>query len=169
MKTAQPEVTLSPADMSSVLALEMTGFPQRERWSEHSWQAELQLPSRCGFAVREGRVVVAVCLLSVVLGEAELLRIVVDPARRGRGLARRLLDEGIRWARSRGAVRMLLEVREDNGSARRLYASAGFAQIHRRENYYGPDKDALVLARTLAPGAPFGTVPPGTAEEEIHD
>ena len=125
MRTAEHESVLSPADMSSLLALEATGFPVRERWSAHSWQAELQTPSRRGFAVRDGRTVVAACLVSVLLGEAALLR---------------------------GARRMLLEVREDNTAARRLYAATGFTQIHRRENYYGPDKDALVLARTLAPG-----------------
>lgn len=152
MRTAEHESVLSPADMSSLLALEATGFPVRERWSAHSWQAELQTPSRRGLAVRDGRTVVAACLVSVLLGEAELLRIVVDPAQQDRGIGRRLLDEGTRWACSRGARRMLLEVREDNTAARRLYAATGFTQIHRRENYYGPDKDALVLARTLAPG-----------------
>ncbi|SER80911.1 ribosomal-protein-alanine N-acetyltransferase [Propionibacterium cyclohexanicum] len=156
MKTAQLVSVLSAADLSSLLALEAAGFGQRERWSARSWQAELLAASRHGFAVRRGRDVVAACLVSVMLGEAELLRIVVAPQQRGQGLGRRLLGEAIVCARECGAERMLLEVSEHNDVARALYASAGFVPIHRRENYYGPDKDALVMAKTMTSAATRG-------------
>lgn len=160
MTTAAPPQELSPADLSSLLALEAGGFEPRQRWSERSWQAELRTPSRHGLVVRRDRSLVAACLVSVVLGEAELLRIVVDPSHRGQGLGRRLLAEAIAWARSCGAARILLEVGEDNAVAAGLYASAGFRRIHRRENYYGPGKDALVMVKDLTSGV---------IEEEAHD
>ena len=53
-----------------------------------------------------------------------------------------------------GAVRLFLEVAEDNVAARALYERAGFGQIGRRKAYYAaPDggrTDALVLALDLA-------------------
>lgn len=154
---------LSPADLASLTALEGSGFPERERWSSRSWHAELQAAGRRGFALREGWETVAAALGSVVLGDAELLRIIVAPSHREHGLARRLLGQVLDWAGEQGASRMLLEVREDNAAARALYRGAGFSQIHRRENYYGPGSHALVMAKPLT--GPAGSEAARTEEE----
>ena len=47
---------------------------------------------------------------------------------RGRGVGRALLDAVERRARELGCVKLTLEVQENNARARRVYASAGFAQ-----------------------------------------
>jgi ribosomal protein S18 acetylase RimI-like enzyme len=53
----------------------------------------------------------------------------VHPDHRRRGVARRLLLEGVESARARGARRISLEVRADNTAARRLYEELGFRQV----------------------------------------
>ena len=87
-------------------------------------------------------------------GEAEILSVAVAPARRGRGLARKLLDLHLRRLAGLGAVAVFLEVDEDNAPARRLYARAGFREVGRRPAYYArdgaPPANALVLRRDLA-------------------
>lgn len=67
------------------------------------------------------------------------------------GYARSLLRYLQTLAATRGAERLLLEVRESNLSGRGLYASLGFTEIARRKNYYPAPlrEDALVLARDL--------------------
>ncbi|HEU4456688.1 MAG TPA: GNAT family N-acetyltransferase [Longimicrobium sp.] len=55
-----------------------------------------------------------------------LYDIVVDPAERGRGVGRMLLDATLAALRSRGAPRCLLSTAERNESAQRLFARAGF-------------------------------------------
>ena len=50
----------------------------------------------------------------------------VDPAARGSGAGRMLLDAIVDWARGAGADRVALDVTRGNDAAERLYARAGF-------------------------------------------
>ena len=74
-------------------------------------------------------------LVKAAPGEEELLLIGVDPAHRGKGLGRALLEHFLAAARSRGAERVFLEMRANN-PAQSLYTSIGFTPIGRRPDYY---------------------------------
>ena len=52
--------------------------------------------------------------------------IVVDPAHRGHGVGRTLLDATLAALAARGAPRVVLSTAEQNDSAQRLFARAGF-------------------------------------------
>ncbi|MGJ7440140.1 GNAT family N-acetyltransferase [Aquipuribacter sp. MA13-6] len=70
--------------------------------------------------------------------DADVQTLAVDPARRGLGLGRLLVDLARSQAREAGARRLGLEVREDNRAALALYTSAGFRPQGRRPGYYAP-------------------------------
>ena len=55
-----------------------------------------------------------------------LYDIVVDPAQRGQGVGRQLLDATLAALAERGAPRVVLSTAEQNEPAQRLFASAGF-------------------------------------------
>lgn len=55
-----------------------------------------------------------------------LYDIVVDPARRGQGVGRMLLDATLEALEARGAPRVVLSTAERNEPAQRLFARAGF-------------------------------------------
>ena len=55
-----------------------------------------------------------------------LYDIVVDPARRGQGIGRLLLDATLAALAERGAPRVVLSTAEQNEAAQRLFARAGF-------------------------------------------
>jgi ribosomal protein S18 acetylase RimI-like enzyme len=55
-----------------------------------------------------------------------LYDVVVDPARRGQGIGRMLLDATLAELRARGAPRVVLSTAERNEAAQRLFARAGF-------------------------------------------
>jgi ribosomal protein S18 acetylase RimI-like enzyme len=55
-----------------------------------------------------------------------LYDIVVDPAHRGRGVGRLLLDATLHALAGQGAPRVVLSTAEQNESAQRLFARAGF-------------------------------------------
>ena len=86
--------------------------------------------------------------------EAEILSIAVAGARRGRGLAGKLLSLHLRRLAALSARAVFLEVDEHNIPAIRLYDRAGFHEISRRPNYYpnagAKAAAALVLRRDLA-------------------
>lgn len=90
-------------------------------------------------------------LAKVVLDEAELLTIAVDPVSQGRGLGWLLLSQIEQAAAAMGATGMVLEVSAENGAARALYAKAGYRQVGMRNRYYrtpsGRRVDALILSR----------------------
>ena len=101
------------------------------------------------------------------LSGADLLTIATIPSVRGRGIASLMLIELVSTAREVGCPDVLLEVRQSNGAAQRLYARHGFVPIGRRRRYYqAPPEDAVVMHLTLRPRpGPVGAEPgdPGEA------
>ncbi|MHB1009284.1 MAG: GNAT family N-acetyltransferase [Propionibacteriaceae bacterium] len=144
-------------DLDAIMALEESGF-DHGRWSRESWGAELTAPDRQVLAYRDadGRLV-AVATLQLVDDFGDLLRVVVAPERRGQGIARKLLVASILMAQASGAVRVLLEVEQDNAPALSVYGRLGFSPIDRRRDYYGPGRHAIVMELPIdaySPGSP---------------
>lgn len=84
--------------------------------------------------------------------EEELLLLGVVPMMRRRGHGAALLEQFLAGARSRGATRALLEMRQGN-PAEMLYRKAGFEQVGYRAGYYrgkyGERGDAVTFACQL--------------------
>ena len=132
-------------DLDAIMALEASGF-DHAGWSRDSWVGELTAPDRQVLAYRDADDrLVAVATLHLVADFGDLLRVVVAPERRGEGIARKLLVASILMAQAHGAVRILLEVEEDNAPALAVYTRLGFSPIDRRSDYYGPGHHALVM------------------------
>ena len=86
------------------------------------------------------------------LTSADLLTIATIPAARGRGIASLMLTELVATAREMSCPDVLLEVRQSNETAQRLYTRHGFVPIGRRRRYYqAPPEDAVVMRLTLRP------------------
>ncbi|MDP5071516.1 MAG: GNAT family N-acetyltransferase [Congregibacter sp.] len=92
----------------------------------------------CGFAA-----------CSRVLDEATLLNLVVVPAQRSGGVASGLLAALCERLSAAGVARVLLEVREGNLKAQRLYLAAGFKRDGQRKNYYAGQKGAAAETAVL--------------------
>jgi len=132
-------------DLDAIMDLEASGF-DHAGWSRDSWAGELTASDRQVLAYRDvDDRLVAVATLHLVADFGDLLRVVVAPERRGQGIARKLLIASILMAQAKGAVRILLEVEEDNAPAHAVYVRLGFSPIDRRRDYYGPGHHALVM------------------------
>ena len=84
--------------------------------------------------------------------EAEILSVAVAARERGRGIARDMLAMHMRRLAGAGCRTIFLEVDETNQPARRLYKSAGFREVGRRDSYYRQGTQttaALVLRRDI--------------------
>ena len=89
---------------------------------------------------------------SRVLDEGSIRNIAVRAGQRERGLGGMLLARSLDCMKGAGATRCLLEVRESNAAARRLYESAGFTTDGERKNYYRAGdgrEDAVLMSRKL--------------------
>lgn len=149
---------LREADLDQLVALERRCFPTP--WSRELYAEELRRPP--GEAVRiaardaagGGRLVGAA--LAASIGDAwHVMNVLVDPTARGRGIARRLLDELLERSAAIGVGEgWTLEVRDGNEAAIRLYEGAGFEHAGRRPGYYADTgEDALVMWRYARAGS----------------
>ncbi|MDD2876165.1 MAG: GNAT family N-acetyltransferase [Acidiphilium sp.] len=98
-----------------------------------------------GFIADQGGMVIA----RAVADEAEVLTIGVVPALRRQGIARGLIEAVAAESAGRGARTLFLEVAAENQAALALYRAAHFHEAGVRRNYYGDDRDALLLRRAL--------------------
>ncbi|MEZ5101297.1 MAG: ribosomal protein S18-alanine N-acetyltransferase [Thermoleophilia bacterium] len=84
-----------------------------------------------------------------------VMNIAVDPAQRGRGLARGMLRELFRLTANDQLRGYTLEVRVSNASAIRLYEGLGFVARGLRRGYYTDNReDAIVMWRDADGPAP---------------
>jgi ribosomal-protein-alanine N-acetyltransferase len=123
-----------------------------EAWSAGQCLGMLSLPGVWLSFSEDGDRTTGFALSRLLIDEAELLLLAVDPDARGQGMGRALIERTVVVAAEKGAQRLLLEVREDN-PALALYRGAGFSEIGRRQKYYqgadGTSRDALTLARPI--------------------
>lgn len=84
-------------------------------------------------------------------GEAELLRIAVDPAVRRGGAGRRILRHCQAELARMGVEACHLEVRVSNAGARLLYESEGWENRGLRRGYYRDGEDAALYGWNLGP------------------
>lgn len=90
-------------------------------------------------------------LAGVVPGgkSAWILGLGVEPAERGHGHGRRLLRAGLARLTDHGVGEVRLSVEPANHAAIRLYRSFGFTEAGRRDDYFGPHEDRLIMALLL--------------------
>jgi [ribosomal protein S18]-alanine N-acetyltransferase len=84
---------------------------------------------------------------TAVASEWEIENVVAAAAFLRRGIANKLVRNLIQRAENEAASAILLEVRESNLPARRLYEKHGFREVGRRRGYYrDPVEDAILYA-----------------------
>ncbi|MDM7989969.1 ribosomal protein S18-alanine N-acetyltransferase [Arthrobacter sp. zg-Y877] len=156
---------MDAGDIPAVDALERRLFPV-DAWPLQMFHDELAQASTRSYyvAVDSAGTVIGYAGLMCVLPIADVQTIAVVPESEGAGIGSRLLAILVDEAKRRGAEDVLLEVRDDNPRAQRLYRWFGFEQIHVRPRYYRDGASALIMRLTLAgwSGAPTAA---GTAPE----
>lgn len=140
------EITpMSATDIAAVLEIEHRSFPTP--WPRDAYVHELENNRTAVYMVaRREEIVVGYAGMWVVLDEAHITTIAVDPPQRGQGIGEGLLIAMIEQAGERGARWMQLEVRRSNAVAQALYRKYGFRDVGVRRNYYSDNgEDAIVM------------------------
>jgi len=139
--------TIRPAalkDVPSILAIEQQA-PGAAHWTVEQYK-KLVGSGVVLVAEEAGKLCGFVCAKAVA-GEWEIENVVVGAEFLRRGIANELVSELIQRAAGEAASAILLEVRESNLPARRLYEKHGFREVGRRSVYYrDPMEDAILYA-----------------------
>lgn len=107
-------------------------------------------PRRIALVAQDDLQVIGFLIARFLAGEWEIENIVVDERHKKRGIGTTLLRRLLSEAQAAGATSLILEVRESNAQARRLYEKTGFTSEGRRNSYYrDPVEDAILYRRSL--------------------
>ena len=137
------------SDVPALAAIERRCFS--DPWSAEGLEETIQYETTIAL-IAELKTKVAGYLMARVSGEeGEILNLAVVPEYRRKGIARRLLEQGLAALREAGVREAYLEVRESNEAAIALYGGKGFKPVAVRPHYYrSPPEDALVLRSLIA-------------------
>ncbi len=135
-------------DLDEVMTIERMSY--RFPWSAGFFLQELQVPcARSILAEIDGQIVGYV-LFWVLPGAIDIHNIAVRLDCRRRGIGSGLLEKVTTEARCQAIFRVMLEVRQSNIAAQKLYKKLGFATTGVRKGYYSDDgEDALAMTLEL--------------------
>lgn len=131
-------------DLDRIAQLEVICF--RSPWTKGMLKSELKNKASHYHVIELGGKIIAYAGMWVILNEAHITNVAVDPDFRGRGFGRDIMLLSMREALLFGAEQMTLEVRKTNTIAQKMYASLDFEVAGTRKRYYqDTGEDALIL------------------------
>ena len=138
------------ADLDALVLLEQRSFAG-DRMSRRQYRRHLVSATAQVWLAATGHRLLGSAVVFFRRGSqaARLYSLATDPAARGRGVARTLLDAVIDASRKRGCHVVCLEVRTDNLAAIAVYERAGFARTGSYCGYYDDGADAWRYALSL--------------------
>lgn len=138
---------MTEADTKEIAELEAELFSVP--WSRQGFIDTLAMPNVLFLVAREEEELAGYCGVYMAADEGEITNVAVKPSFRRRGIGVRLVTELMQEAAAaEGIIHFLLEVRESNEAAIRLYEKLGFFVCGRRKRFYEcPVEDALVMSK----------------------
>ena len=118
-------------------------------WSKNQWTNEFKKKGTQVFGILTENLIVGICVLQVVLDEAQINFFVVNQKYRKRGIGSLLMKYLIKRCRKQNINKLLLEVSSKNIIAENFYNSFDFYTVGIRRNYYKDGSDALLKEKKL--------------------
>jgi [ribosomal protein S18]-alanine N-acetyltransferase len=141
---------MTAADLAAAAAIDRASFRGNEARTEVQLREELERSWARLRVARQADGVVGYALFWHVADELHLLNVAVAPHARRTGIARRLVEDIIAYARDHDSVKVLLEVRASNAAAIALYEAFGFARFNVRKRYYDDGEDGVEMVLLTA-------------------
>ena len=118
-------------------------------WSKKQWANEFKKEGTKIFGLLFKNLVVGICVLQVVLDEAQINYFVVNQNFRERGFGSYLMSYLIKRCKKLNINKLLLEVSKKNDIAEKFYSRFDFHTVGIRKNYYKDGSDALLKEKIL--------------------
>jgi ribosomal-protein-alanine N-acetyltransferase len=144
MMTAVELRRLRTSDLDAVEELERESYPTP--WSRSMFAGELAKPSGICLGAFQGEDMLGYLIVARYVDAWHVMNVAVDPAHRGRGIARALLERLFELTGDDADRGYTLEVRVSNTYAIKLYEGLGFRARGIRRGYYTDNReDALIM------------------------
>ena len=113
-------------------------------WSRNQWVKELKKEGIKVYGLLLANLVIGICVMQVVLDEAQINYFVINKKFRQKGYGTYLMIYLIEKCKKLNINKLLLEVSQDNKTARNFYSRFNFSTVGVRRNYYRDGSDALL-------------------------
>lgn len=135
-------------DLDQVVDIEQNLFSVP--WTKEGFLTYLMKKDTMFFVVEEKERILGYCSIMTVLDEGDILNVAVRSDRQKEGIGQFLVDSMLRMAEMQGIRLVHLEVRQGNGTARRLYQRLGFKEDGLRRDYYeNPVENAVLMTKEM--------------------
>ena len=135
-------------DLEQVVDIEQKLFSVP--WTKEGFLTYLMKKDTMFFVVEEKDRILGYCSMMTVLDEGDILNVAVRSDRQKEGIGQFLVDSMLRMAEMQGIKLVHLEVRQGNGTARRLYQRLGFKEDGLRRDYYeNPVENAVLMTKEM--------------------
>jgi len=119
-------------------------------WSKKQWAKELEKEGNLVFGLLFAKLIIGVCVLHIVIDEAQINYFAVNHKFRKKGFGSHLMNHLIELCENSNIDKLLLEVSKNNIAAEKFYSSFDFSTVGIRKNYYKDGSDALLKEKNLA-------------------
>ena len=118
-------------------------------WNKNQWANELKKEGIYVFGASLPNLVIGICVLQVVVDEAQINYFAVNKKYRKRGYGSFLMRYLIKRCEKQNINKLLLEVSHKNVKAEKFYSRFDFSTVGIRKKYYKDGSDALLKEKNL--------------------
>ena len=118
-------------------------------WSKKQWAEEFNKEDIKVFGLFFEKLVIGICVLHVVLDEAQINYFVVNQKFRERGFGTYLMSYLVKYCEKLNITKLQLEVSKNNTIAENFYSRFNFLTVGIRRNYYRDGTDAVLKEKKL--------------------
>ena len=118
-------------------------------WSKNQWTNEFKKKGTKVYGISITNLLIGICVLQVVLDEAQINYFAVNNEFRNKGFGSYLMNYLIKKCETLNLNKILLEVSQSNTTAVRFYSRFDFSTVGIRKNYYKDGSHALLKEKKL--------------------
>lgn len=148
---------LREQDLDALSELESLTF--EDPWSKASLQNELRNSMARYWGVFFEERLIAYIGYWLILDEAHITNLAVNPGFRGQGVGEMLARFALNACRLKKILSVTLEVRRSNTVAQKLYQKLGFVSYGERPHYYNNGESAVIMWADISEGSEDGKDP----------
>ena len=118
-------------------------------WSKQQWAKEFRKEGIKIYGISITNSLVGICVLQVVLDEAQINYFAVSKKFINKGFGSHLMNHLIKVCEKININKLLLEVSDSNVTAEKFYSRFDFLTVGMRKNYYKDGTDAVLKEKKL--------------------